>query len=112
MRRAAAGLPGHVQGIELEGGSGQADGGGRQDGRIGRRAERGHARLVQRVQANVDRKDQPEGPEGSAEQLGQVIAGDVLDDLPAGLGDRAIAEGDRRTHHEVARGAVAVAQRS
>ena len=60
----------------------------------------------------VTRHDQPERPVGAGEQLGEVVARDVLDHLAAGLGERAVRERERDADDQVAHAAVAVAQRA
>ena len=57
----------------------------------------------QRVQPHGDLDDQPQRAERAGEQLGQVVAGDVLDHLAARPGDRAVGERDGDAQHQVAR---------
>jgi hypothetical protein len=63
------------------------------------------------VQPQRDLRDQPERPVGAGHQLGQVVARDVLDHLPARARDRPIGQCDGDAQHQVARPAVPVAQR-
>ena len=54
--------------------------------------EDGPGGLPDRVQPEVGLGDDAEGPQGAGEQLGEVVAGHVLDDLAAGLRHRAVGE--------------------
>ena len=54
----------------------------------------------------------PSVPNEPREELGEVIAGDVLDDLAAGVRDRTVRQRDGHAEDEVARRAVAMAQRA
>ena len=64
------------------------------------------------MQPHGDLGDEPERAERAAVELGEVVAGDVLDDLAARARERAVGERDGDAEHEVARRAVAVAQRA
>ena len=64
------------------------------------------------MQPHAHREDQPERAERAGEQLAEVVAGDVLDHLAARLGERAVAERDRDPENQIARLAVAMAQRT
>ena len=81
-------------------------------GRVGRRPDGGDRPLGERVQADRQLHDHAERSERAGEQLGQVVAGHVLDHLPAGARDGAVGERDGHADHEVAGGAVARAQRA
>ena len=52
--------------------------------------------------------DQPERPEGPGEELGEFVAGDVLDHVAAGVGDPAVGQDDRDAENEVAQRPVAM----
>ena len=56
--------------------------------------------------------DQAERAVGAGEQLAEVVAGDVLHDLAAGLGDGAVGPDHGDADEQVARRAVAEAQRA
>src|SRR5205823_3925572 len=56
--------------------------------------------------------DEPEPPARAADELAEVVAGDVLDHLAAGVGDRAVREDDGYPEHEIAWRAEAVAERT
>ena len=56
--------------------------------------------------------DRGEAAERSGHQLRQVVAGDVLHDLAAGLRQHAVGRRQLDADHEIARRAVAVAQRT
>ena len=62
------------------------------------------------MQAHRQLHDRPQRPERAGEQLGDVVAGHVLDHLAAALRERAVGERHAHTDHEVARAAVAGAQ--
>src|SRR5579859_554848 len=64
------------------------------------------------MQAQREPHDAPEPPLRPAEELGEVVAGDVLHDLPARTRDRAAGEHDGRADHEVAHRPVAVSPRA
>ena len=64
------------------------------------------------MQSHGHRHDQPERPVGAREQLGEVVARDVLDHLAAGLGEAAVRERERDADDQIAHAAVAVAQRA
>ncbi len=55
--------------------------------------------------------DDAQSAQGAREELGEVVAGDVLDDLAAGLGDRPVGQDDGDADDQVAHGPVAVAAR-
>ena len=57
------------------------------------------------------RHDDAERAEGADVQLHQVVAGDILDDAPAGARELAVGQRDANADHEIARGAVAQSQR-
>ena len=61
----------------------------------------------QGVEAEDGLGDHAEGAERPAEQLGQVVAGDVLDHLAAGVGDGAVGQDHGDADDQVADGAVA-----
>ena len=63
------------------------------------------------MQAQAGANDQAQPALRAAEELSEVVAGDVLDDLPAGARDRAVREHDRHPQDDVPRRAVAVATR-
>ena len=54
----------------------------------------------------------PRVPNDAGGELGQVVAGDVLDHPPAAARDGAVGERERHPDHDVARRAVAVPQRA
>jgi hypothetical protein len=64
------------------------------------------------MQPHGDLADEPERPERAAVELGEVVARDVLDDLAACARERPVRQRDGDPQREVARGAVAVAQRA
>ena len=64
------------------------------------------------MEAEADPADEGEPATRAADELAEVVAGDVLDDLAAGVDDRAVGEHERDAEHEVARGAEPVAQRA
>ena len=109
---ARAALPDDVEAVGLERVPRQLGGRLVQALRVVARARGGGELVRHRVQPHRDRADQPERPVGAGEQLGQVVAGDVLDHLAARLGDRAVGEHHGHADHEVAHPAVAVAQRA
>src|SRR5918998_1412152 len=59
-------------------------------------------RLGSRVQPEVGGRDDPEGSQGPREQLGEVVAGDVLDDLAARLRHRPVVQDDGYADDQVA----------
>ena len=69
-------------------------------------------RRGQRVQAQRDPLDAPEPAARAAEELAEVVAGDVLHDLAARVRARAVGERDRDADHEVAHRAEAMPQRA
>jgi hypothetical protein len=75
-------------------------------------AQRGDRARRERVQPDGDADDQPQRPERPREQLGEVVARDVLDHLAARAGERPVRQRDRRADDEVAHAPVAVAQRA
>ena len=62
----------------------------------------------QRVEPERDPSDQRQRPGRAADELAEVVAGDVLDDLAAGARDRPVGEHERDAEDEVARRAEAV----
>jgi hypothetical protein len=109
--RTSAGPPRHVEALGLERGvSERARGCGQPLGIVGD-APGAHGLRRARVEAKGDLHDQAERAERAGEQLREVVAGDVLDHLAAGLGDRAVRQSHGDAHDQVARRAVAVAQR-
>ncbi len=82
-------------GADVRKGAEAGDGGG--DPGTGR----GH-----RVEPERRLRDDAERAEGAGEQLAEVVPGDVLDDLAARPGDRAVGEHDRDADQQVARRAV------
>ena len=64
------------------------------------------------MQPHVHAHDRAQRPEGAREQLGEVIPGDVLDDLAASPRDRPVCERDRDADDEVTGPAVAVTERT
>ena len=64
------------------------------------------------MEAKRDLQDRAEGPERARVELPEVVAGDVLDHLAAGLRQGPVRERDRDPEDQVARGPVAVAQRT
>ncbi len=87
------------------------EGGGRPRRVLGLDDERARRR-GQRVEPERDPSDQRERPGRAADELAQVVAGDVLDDLPAGVGDRPVGEHERDAEDEVARRAEAMPERT
>ncbi len=79
---------------------------------VGARAHGGGGGRGKRVQSHRDLEDRAERAERAREQLGQVVAGHVLDHLAAALRDRAVGERHAHPHHQVARPAVARPQRT
>ena len=69
-------------------------------------------RLRQRVELEACSRDEGESPLGAAHEAREVVAGDVLHDLPSGVRDRPVREDERRAEDEVARCAEAMAQRA
>ena len=66
----------------------------------------------QRVQPQREALDLPEAAARPAEELAEVVAGDVLHDLPARARAQAVRQHDRDADHEVAHRAEAVAERA
>ena len=64
------------------------------------------------MEAEADPADEREPATRAADELAEVVAGDVLDDLAAGVDDRAVGEHERDAEHEVAGRAEPVAQRA
>ena len=65
----------------------------------------------QRVEPEARRaRSSASRPARAADELAEVVAGDVLHDLAAGVRDRAVGEHERDAEHEVARRAEAVAR--
>ena len=75
-------------------------------------AHGGGGRGGDRVEAHGQLDDRAERPERAGEQLRDVVAGHVLDDLAAALRERAVRERDPHAHDEVTRAAVATAERA
>ena len=109
---AAVAVPADVERVGLERERRERGRRGGEAVRVLARADRGGVEPGQRVQAHRHRGDQAERPVGAGEQLREVVARDVLDHLPARLGDGAVAEDHGHADHEVAHAAVAVAQRA
>ena len=65
-----------------------------------------------RMQAERRLGNQPQCPERPGEQLPDVVAGHVLDDLPAGMGHPAVGAHDGDPDQQVARRTVAQPQRA
>ena len=65
----------------------------------------------ERMEAQAHPRDQAEPPARAAEELPEVVARDVLDDLAARVRDRAVGEHHGHPEHEVAHGSEAVAAR-
>ena len=63
------------------------------------------------MEAHCHTENQSERAERACEELAEVVAGHVLDHLPARFRDRAVGECHRDPDHEVARRPVAVAKR-
>src|SRR5690606_40623239 len=59
-----------------------------------------------RVQPQHHLGEQAQRTEGAVEELGQVVSGDVLDDVPAGADGAAVGEHGGHPDDEVAQGAV------
>ncbi len=55
------------------------------------------------MQTEGDLCDDAECAEGAGEELGEIVAGDVLDDLAAAASDGAIGENDGHAEDEVAK---------
>ncbi len=111
QHHAGAGAPAHVEAELLQARVRQRRSSPRQHARAARVADRGRRLGRQRVEAHRHLDDRAERPVGAGEQLGQVVAGDVLDHLAAALGDGAVGERHAHADHEVARAAEARAQR-
>ena len=79
--------------------------------RVARLDDERRGALRQRMEAQRDARDEREPPLGAADELPEVVAGDVLHDLAARARDRAVAEDERHAQHEVARGAEAMRER-
>ena len=62
------------------------------------------------MQAEGDFRDDAECAEGAGEELGEIVAGDVLDDLAAASRDGAVGEDDGHAEDEIAERAVAAAE--
>src|SRR5207247_10318370 len=71
------------------------------------------ADTAQRGRGNPDRRrhDEAERAVGADVQLHQVVAGDILDDAPAGARELAVGQRHANADREIARGAVAQSQR-
>ena len=65
-----------------------------------------------RMQAEGDLCDDAECAEGAGEKFGEIVAGDVLDDLAAAARDGAVGEDDGHAEDEIAERAVAAAKNS
>ncbi len=74
--------------------------------------DRGHRLGWAGMQSHHDFDDEAERPERPGEELGQVVAGHVLDHLAAGSGDRSVGQGHGDAEDQVTRRSVAVAQRA
>jgi hypothetical protein len=68
-------------------------------------------RRRQGMQPQRDAGDEAEPSLRAADELREVVARDVLHDLPARARDRAVAEDERHAEHEIARRPVAVRER-
>ena len=77
------------------------------DGRDERRR-----RVGQRVQAQAGAADDAQRAARAAEELAEVVAGDVLHHLPARVRDEPVAEHDRHAEQEISHPSVAVAARA
>ena len=73
--------------------------------------DEGRGRGGQGVEPQRDPGDQGEAPLRPADELAEVVARDVLHDLPAGARDRPVAEHERHAEDEVARRPEAVRER-
>ena len=69
-------------------------------------------RLRHRVQPEARACDQREPPARAADEPREVVAGDVLHDLPARARDRPVGQHERHPEHEVAWRAEAVPERA
>ena len=108
---AALRVPPHVERVGLERLPRHGGRGAREPLRVLARADRGRGAARPRVQTQRDLRDEPERPVGAGEELGEVVAGDVLDDRAARARDAAVAQRELHADDEVARREVAVAQR-
>jgi hypothetical protein len=109
--RAGAVLPAQVQALGLERAVGQLARRGHERSRVVAAHDDGQPLAWRRVQAHADLRHHPEGSERAGHELGQVVPGDVLDDLRSSSRERAVGQRDLHAEHEVARAAVTVAQR-
>ena len=64
------------------------------------------------MQAEGDLCDDAECAEGSGEEFGEIVTGDVLDDLAAAARDGAVGEDDGHADDEIAKRAIAAAESS
>ena len=83
--------------------------------RLGRARDRDDERPLavrKRMEPQAGAGDQAEPSLGTAEQLAEVVARDVLDDLAPGARHRPVCEHDRDAEQEIARGTVAMAPRA
>ena len=69
------------------------------------------SRVGQRVQAQAGTADDAQRAARAAEELAEVVAGDVLHDLAARARDEPVAEHDRHAEQEIAHAPVAVTAR-
>ena len=66
----------------------------------------------QRVEPERDAHDQGERPARPADELAEVVPGDVLDDLAARVRDGSVGEHERDAEHEITRSTEPVPQRA
>src|SRR6202012_4413463 len=64
----------------------------------------------ERMQTEGDLCDDAECAEGAGEELGEIVASDVFDDLAAGARDGAVGEDDGHAENEIAERAIATAE--
>jgi len=103
--------PRGVEALEFEGRPRDSVSCGREDAWVVGDADRGHGLLGARMEANYEFDDHPQRSQRADRELGQVVAGDVLDDPAAGARDAPVGQRELDSEQEVARRPVAVAQR-
>src|SRR5215472_6791199 len=77
---------------------------------IGRGHGKGTRVARERMKAEDGLRDHTESAEGAGDELGKVVASDVLDDFPAAPGERAVGERDSNADDEVTKRAEAQAK--
>ncbi len=84
--------PREVEALEFEGRPRDSVSCGREDAWVVGDADRGHGLLGARMEANYEFDDHPQRSQRADRELGQVVAGDVLDDPAAGARDAPVGQ--------------------